>query len=185
MGNLKKPKQKTLNPIGRRVLPVFNITLPDELGLPGMIDAISLHVNRALLNGQEAQLAMYRSAACHLQKLIDALPAVEKALANIATNAWLAKSKMVDSDTGATKDEMKRVYRHIEAIFEALKQIGVETIDPAGLPYDSGMALKVITFEQTPGLSKEEVKETIKPSVARQGRLIQMGEVIIGTPQTK
>jgi molecular chaperone GrpE (heat shock protein) len=77
---------------------------------------------------------------------------------------------------------MKRVYRHVEAIFEALKQMGVEYIDPVGRPYDSGMALKVVTFEPTPGLSKEEIKETVKPSVIWQGRLIQMGEVIVGTP---
>ena len=91
---------------------------------------------------------------------------------------------MVDPDTGEAKEEMKRVYRHIEAIFDALKEIGFETIDPTGRPYDSGMALKVISFEQTPGLAEEEIKETIKPSVVWQGRLIQMGEVIVGTPQT-
>jgi molecular chaperone GrpE (heat shock protein) len=91
---------------------------------------------------------------------------------------------MLDSDTGETKEEMKRVYRHIEAIFESLRQIGVETIDPVGRVYDSGMALKVISFEPEPGLSNEEIKETIKPSVAWQGRLIQIGEVIVGTPQT-
>jgi hypothetical protein len=44
------------------------------------------------------------------------------------------------------------------------------------------MALKVISFEQTPGLSREEIKETIKPSIIWQGRLLQTGEVIVGTP---
>lgn len=105
-----------------------------------------------------------------------------KTAANIATNAWRAKVKMVDADTNEPTEPMKRVYRHVEAIFEALKQMGVEHIDPIGRHYDSGMALKVVTFEPTPGLSKEEIKETIKPSVTWQGRLIQMGEVIVGTP---
>ncbi len=106
-----------------------------------------------------------------------------KTAANIATNAWRAKVKMVDPDTSEPTEPMKRVYRHIEAIFDALKQMGIEYIDPVGRAYDSGMALKVVTFEPTPGLSKEEIKETIKPSVTWHGRLVQMGEVIVGTPQ--
>lgn len=105
-----------------------------------------------------------------------------KMAANIATNAWRAKVKMLDAETNEPVEPMKRVYRHVEAIFDALKQMGVEYTDPVGRAYDSGMALKVVTFESTPGLSKEEIKETIKPSVSWQGRLIQMGEVIVGTP---
>jgi hypothetical protein len=45
------------------------------------------------------------------------------------------------------------------------------------------MALNVVSFEPTSGLTSEEIKETIKPSVALHGRLIQMGEVIVGTPE--
>ena len=138
----------------------------------------------ANINHLNAQVMQLRSAASSRQKS-DVVPSsVVKTFATIATNIWRAKAKMVDPDTGEPKEEMKRVYRHIEAIIESLKQIGVETIDPVGRAYDSGMALKVITFEPTPGLSNEEIKETIKPSVAWQGRLIQIGEVIVGTPQT-
>lgn len=104
-------------------------------------------------------------------------------LAQIATNAWRAKSRMVDPDTGEPKEEMKRVFRHIEAIFEALKQIDMDIVDPTGQTYDSGMALKVVSFERTPGLSREEITETIKPTVKWRGGLIQMAEVIVGTPQ--
>ena len=106
-----------------------------------------------------------------------------KTAATIITNAWRAKVKMLDADTNEPTEPMRRVYRHVEAIFDSLKQMGIEHNDPAGRPYDSGMALKVVTFEPTPGLSKEEIKETIKPSVTWRGRLIQMGEVIVGTPQ--
>lgn len=108
---------------------------------------------------------------------------VRALIIQIAINAWRAKIKMVDSNTGEAKEAMQLIYRHIEAIFEALKGIGVEIIDHTGKTYDSGMALKVISFEQTPELSKEEIKETIKPSILWQGRLIEIGEVIVGTPQ--
>lgn len=107
-----------------------------------------------------------------------------KGVATIATNAWRVRGKMVDPDTGEARDDMKRVYRHVEAIFDALKLMEIDIADPVGRTYDPGMALKVVASEPTPGLSKDTVKETIKPTVVWQGRLLQIGEVIVGTPQT-
>lgn len=184
MSKMKKPKQKRMNSARRSVIQAFNIPLPDELRLPVMVDVTGLYAINAEFNHLKAQIEQLRNVVSPLQKP-EAVPSfVVKAFAIIATNTWRAKAKMVDPDTGKTKEEMKRVYRHIEAIFESLSQIGVETIDPIGRAYDTGMALKVVTFEPTPGLSNEEITETIKPSVAWQGRLIQIGEVIVGTPQT-
>lgn len=111
--------------------------------------------------------------------------ALFQALAAIATNAWRAQNKMVDENTGEAKEEMKRVYRHIEALLEVLGAIGIEIRDMQGRCFDSGMALKVITFEPTPGLAREEITETIKPTITWQGQLIQMGEVVVGTPDEK
>jgi hypothetical protein len=108
-----------------------------------------------------------------------------QALSVIATNAWRARNKMVNTENGEAKEEMKRVYRHVEAVFDALSQIGIEIRDMQGHPYDSGMALKVISFEPVPGLFKEEIMETIKPTILWQNQLIQIGEVIVGTPKTK
>ena len=110
---------------------------------------------------------------------------IAKAFALIATNAWRSRNKIIDSKTGEPREEMKKLYRHIEAIQDALSLADVQTIDTAGRDYDTGMALKVVSFEQTTGLLKEEIKETIKPSVKWQGFLIQMGEVIVGTPKVQ
>ncbi len=118
------------------------------------------------------------------QTVVD-MKAVIPTLSSIATNAWRARNKMVDADNGETKEEMKRVYRHIEAQFDSLSQIGIEVRDLRGRPYDAGMALNVISFEPQPGLSKDEIVETIKPTVTWNGQLIQMGEVIVGTPLSK
>jgi len=110
---------------------------------------------------------------------------IVQALSNIATNAWRARKKMVDADNGETKEEMKRVYRHIEDQFDSLEQIGIKVRDLRGCPYDAGMKLKVISFEPQPGLSKDEIIETIKPTVTWHGQYIQIGEVIVGIPQSK
>ena len=103
--------------------------------------------------------------------------------AEIMTNAWRAKVRMINPDTNEPTDPMKRVYRYVDSIIDALKRMDVEYVDPTGKVYDSGSALKVITFEPTPGLTREEIKETIKPTITWRGRMIQMGEVIVGTPQ--
>lgn len=164
------------------VLSVLNIPIPEELRVPPVLDASGLRTIKEKVADLEQKIgelhSVQRSAGA------EGIPSrVVHVFSHIATNAWRAKVKMVDADTGEAKEEMRRVYRHIEAIFESLKGIGIEIIDPTGRAYDSGMALKVISFEQTLGLSKEEIKETIKPSISWQGRLIQMGEVIVGTPQ--
>ena len=182
MGKMKKSKRKRMKSARRSVIKEFNIPLPEEQRLPMMLDETGLHSNRAEGNHLNAQTVQLSNAASSPQKMEVVSPSFAKTFATIATNVWRAETKMVDSESGETKEEMKRVYRHIEAIIEALKQIGVETIDPVGRVYDSGMALKVVSFEQTSGLSNEEIKETIKPSVVCQGRLIQIGEVIVGTP---
>jgi len=105
-----------------------------------------------------------------------------RGFANIATNAWRAKGKMLN-ENGETKEEMKRVCRHVENILDSLNEMGVKIIDPSGTNYDTGMAIKVVSFEKTPGYLKDKIKETIKPTVTFQDCLIQMGEVIVGTPQ--
>lgn len=110
---------------------------------------------------------------------------VVQTLTVIATQAWRARKKMVDDENGEARDDMKRVFRHVESIFNALSGIGIEIRDMQGRPFDSGMALKVVSFEPTPGLSKEEITETIKPTILWRERIIEVGEVIVGTPQAK
>lgn len=117
-------------------------------------------------------------------RIPDDIQQLLKPLAAAATNAWRAKTKMTDAATGEPLEEMRRVYRFVEGIFAALGDAGVRVLDSTGKVYDSGMALKVISFERVPGLGREEVIETIRPSVVWRDQLIQMGEVIVGTPCT-
>lgn len=185
MSKMKKNKRKTITSAVDSVLTALNIPVPEELSVPIMVDLSGLRSIITENSQLKAQMVQMRKTSGSRQKTdINQSPVDLKTCATIATNAWRAQVKMIDSETGEAKDEMKRVYRYIETIIESLKQSGVEIIDPNGLSYDSGMALKVVSFEPTPGLSHEEIKETIKPSVVWQGRLIQIGEVIVGTPET-
>jgi len=118
----------------------------------------------------------------HTDKLPEVVGPSDTLLATVATNTWRALQKMIDVETREPKPEMKRIHRHIEAISEALREFGVETIDHAGQRYDTGSALKVITSEKRAGLNREEIIETLKPTVRFKGRLLQQGEVVVGEP---
>ena len=105
-----------------------------------------------------------------------------KGMAAIATDAWRAKTRMVDPTSGEVKEEMKRVYRHVEGILEALVTLGIEVKDHTGDTFDYGLPLKVVTTQPTAGITRETVIETIKPTILWEKQMIQMGEVVIATP---
>lgn len=107
-----------------------------------------------------------------------------KALVSIATNAWRAKTKMVDATTGEVREDMKRVARHIEAIYRNLAEVGVVIRDHTGDAYDEGQPMKVVASKPTPGSDKKRVSETLLPSIFFNNCLVQNGEIEIATPAT-
>lgn len=112
-----------------------------------------------------------------------AVPAnVVKGMADIATNIWKAKAKMLDGASGEVRDEMKRVYRHIESALESLQELGLKVKDHTGDTFDYGLPLKVIAAQPKEGIIRESVIETIKPTISWQEQTIQIGEVVIATP---
>jgi hypothetical protein len=106
-------------------------------------------------------------------------------LVEMATNAWRLKVRMVDRETGEPNDEMRKLYRFVEGLFRALADAGIQVVDKTGKPYDNGMSEKVITFEQTPGLAKEEIIDTVRPAIRWKERLLYHGEIIVGIPVVK
>jgi hypothetical protein len=139
------------------------LKVPHSLGILGF-DPLSVGHNSAT------------EKITHVEAPTDAL------LATVATNTWRALQKIIDVETSEPKPEMKRIHRHIESISEALREFGVETVDHTGQRYDTGSALKVITSEKRVGLNREEIIETLKPTVRFKGRLLQQGEVVVGEP---
>jgi hypothetical protein len=105
-----------------------------------------------------------------------------KALVSIATNAWRAKVKMVDATTGQVREEMKRVDRHIEAIYRSLAEVGIVIRDHTRDAYDEGQPMKVVASKPNPGLDRERVCETLLPSIFWNNRLVQNGEIVTETP---
>jgi len=108
----------------------------------------------------------------------------EKAVASIATNAWKAKSRLKDAGSVEDNNVLKRINGDVERIWSVLvEDLGLEIKDHTGKDFDYGMALKVVTTQPTAGINKERVIETIKPTIYWKNKIIQIGEVVVATPQ--
>lgn len=113
--------------------------------------------------------------------------ALTRSLTTIATNAWKMQGRVIDGQTKEPreeikKDEVKKMIRHIEAIFEALLALGIEVRDRTGEAFDYGLPDKIVASSPQSGLTKELIVETIRPTIYCQNQLLQTGEVVIATP---
>ncbi len=100
----------------------------------------------------------------------------------IANSAWRLKRRMVDSSTDEAKDEFASLYRHVEAIYDALRDVNLEIRDHEGEKYNVGSALDVVASEKRADLRREEIIETVKPTLRLGGKPLQLGAVIVGVP---
>jgi hypothetical protein len=103
-------------------------------------------------------------------------------LAQAATGLWRARRTMLERGSDRPLPDMRRSFRHVESAIDALATAGVQILDHTGDVY-RGQELKVIAFEPRAGLDRERVAETVKPSVYLGGVCLQVGEVIVGTPE--
>jgi hypothetical protein len=108
-------------------------------------------------------------------------------LADVGTGLWRMRRNMVP--TGSARllearpmEEVRKPFRWLVSVWDALKENGLEIQDHTGDRYISGQAIKVQAYEPAPGIREETVIDTIKPSIYLDGKIIQMGEVVVGTP---
>jgi hypothetical protein len=104
-------------------------------------------------------------------------------LADVGTGLWRLRQKMTQPGTDKPLEEMRRAYRHFESVWDALERDGVKIYDHTGEDFDAGRSIKVLAYQPTAGLSRERVTETIKPTIYVNDERVQMGEVIVGTPE--
>jgi hypothetical protein len=109
-------------------------------------------------------------------------PAMDQ-IAAIATHVWRAKKKLIDPGSGQPHEETKRTYRHIESTLDALAQMGVVISDQLNEPYDPGLPVNVLTFQPMPGLSRDTIVDVVRPTIIWRERVLQVGEVVVGTPE--
>jgi len=108
-----------------------------------------------------------------------------KFLADVGTGLWRMRRNMVPH--GSTRmldarplEEMRKPFRWLVSTWDTLKESGLEIQDHTGDRYISGQSLKA-HFEAAPNLHEDTIIDTIKP-IYFEGKIIQMGEVVVGTP---
>lgn len=106
-------------------------------------------------------------------------------LAQTGTGLWRLRQNMLRPGSDQPHEEMRRPFRHLQSVLDVLAAEGVTIQDHTDSLFDSGMSLQVIAFQPTPGIERERVAETIKPTIYLDGRMIQMGEVIVATPESE
>jgi hypothetical protein len=60
--------------------------------------------------------------------------------------------------------------------------MGVVIRDQLNEPYDPGLPVNVLTFQPMPGLTRDTIIEVVRPTIIWQERVLQIGEVVVGTP---
>lgn len=107
----------------------------------------------------------------------------------ITINIWRIKARITDSLSKEPKkeligDDIKKIARYLESIYNAFTKLGIEIIDRTGESFDYGLPEKVVATKPQEGISKERVLETLRPTVKWDNH-IYPGEVEIATPITK
>ncbi len=105
---------------------------------------------------------------------------IDGPLADLATHVWRARHRL--NDTAQPADALRRTSRHIDSAVESLRLLDLNLKDWINEPYDPGLPVKVLTFQPTAGLTRDTVIEVVRPAVLWRGRLLQSGEVVVGTP---
>ncbi len=106
-------------------------------------------------------------------------------ISEVGTDLWRLRQKMLQPGTDQPLIEMRRAFRHLESLWEALAQAGVQILDHTGelVPEGGEYGLKVLAYQPKAGTTHNQVLETIKPTIYYHNKMIQMGEVIICEPE--
>lgn len=108
-------------------------------------------------------------------------------LADLATQLWRLGRKLAEPPPGGPAPggaaARRKEARHLRAAQDALGKAGVRAEDHDGTEFDIGLTLDVLAYQPVPGATRETVHETVRPSVYRDGRRIQMGQVIVAQPE--
>jgi len=106
----------------------------------------------------------------------------ERVVVGVATELWRLRTKLTKEGTDEPREEARRLFRHVASAWDVLSEAGVAIQHHTGQPFRSGLAVEVIAFQPTDGLSRETIIETVRPSIYFNGRPVQQGQIIVGTP---
>jgi len=106
-------------------------------------------------------------------------------ISSLAIEIWRLEKRLEKTKAGMTKGEnsgITLIGDQIQRIKDIFKKQEIEICEYTGAAYNDGLSLKVLHIEEIDGLPKGKMQiiETIKPSVYLKGKIIFLGEVIVG-----
>jgi len=158
--------------------------IPKDIHLPRPEYPTVIDIARDLL--QQAHVLQAQRVPVQTQ-VVEKLPdSFVKAMTTIATNVWRIRSKVIGLDGSVaddiSKEDLRKVARYIDTMFESLGSIGIEIKDRTGEHFDYGMPEKVVMTLPQPGINKERIVETLRPTIYWRSQIAQLGEVVIASP---
>jgi hypothetical protein len=106
---------------------------------------------------------------------------LEGVLAETATGLWRLTHRLGDP----ADERCHGARRQLGRILESLADSGIRIDDHRDQRFHPGLAMEVVAYRPVPGLGHETVVEVERPSVYRNGTVIQRARVIVGTPLTR
>jgi hypothetical protein len=103
--------------------------------------------------------------------------------ADIANAVWNLDQRSRDPETSERKDGFRPIARHIDRLNECLAEIGIEIQSHTNNAFDSGQSIEVLAFQPTAGITMDVVIETVRPTIYLKGHRVQLGQVIVATPE--
>lgn len=100
-------------------------------------------------------------------------------VARVAVSLWRARQKLSSPGEAELLGDLGRL---VDSAWDVLLQAGVEVTDHVGERVTGGEAFHVLAYEPAPGLLRDQVIETVRPTVYFRGALVQAGQVIVGKP---
>ena len=108
----------------------------------------------------------------------------------LITYVWRIKERTFDKHNNVAKssidtDEVKKICRYVDQMVDIFKILGFEIKDRVGEPFNYGLPENVIATKPQPGINQETVIETVLPTIYFKNKPIQIGEIVIASPETQ
>ncbi|MDR3333233.1 MAG: hypothetical protein LBT08_11460, partial [Synergistaceae bacterium] len=100
-------------------------------------------------------------------------------LVELGTGLWRIRRKI--EGLSRMPKEIRDALFSLESTWLSLSDGGVEIVDHVGT-VPSGNEARIVEVRDIPNLPREQVVETLKPTIILKGEVIQVGEVVMGRP---
>ena len=107
-------------------------------------------------------------------------------LAAICTRVWRLRNELMRSPEDESVTPSGYAANYLDDLWQQLSEAGVEIRDHTGeaVPKTGVYMLKTIAHQPMTGIERQRVIETVKPTIYLNNRILQVGEVIVGTPKS-